>query len=52
MHPHNVAVIAFLLSMMASTHGQAAGYPAEKALPGQACADGWRWQQQNPNGYR
>ncbi len=27
------------------------GWKAEQTLE-QACADGWRWQQQNPNGYR
>jgi len=37
----NIIITAFLLSLMTSTHGQAAGNPAEKALPGQACADGW-----------
>jgi hypothetical protein len=41
MNPHAAAVVAFLLTMMASIHSQAAGHPAEKALPGQACADGW-----------
>jgi len=27
------------------------GWSAERSIE-QACADGWRWQQQNPNGYR
>ncbi len=27
------------------------GWRAERSIE-QACADGWRWQQQNPNGYR
>jgi len=27
------------------------GWRAERSVE-QACADGWRWQQQNPNGYR
>lgn len=40
MIPSNIIVIAFLLSLT-WTPGQAAGHPAEKALPGQACADGW-----------
>ena len=27
------------------------GWQAKQSIE-QACADGWRWQQQNPNGYR
>ena len=34
-------IIALLFSLSASTPGQAAGPAAEKALPGQACAEGW-----------
>jgi len=34
-------VIAFLLSIIASTPGSAAGPSAEKALPAQSCAEGW-----------
>ncbi len=34
-------IIALLLSLSASTPGLAAGHPAEKALPAQACAEGW-----------
>ncbi|MEK6744196.1 MAG: DUF6599 family protein [Nitrospirota bacterium] len=41
MLPSNIIVIAFLLSLIALTPGQAAGHPAEMALPGQACAEGW-----------
>ena len=41
MIPSNIIVIAFLLSLTAATPGQAAGHRAEKALPGQACAEGW-----------
>lgn len=41
MVPSNMIIIAFLLSMLISTPGQAAVHPAEKALPAQACAEGW-----------
>jgi hypothetical protein len=34
-------LIAFLFSLIASNPGQVAVYPAEKALPMQACAEGW-----------
>jgi UDP-glucose 4-epimerase len=27
------------------------GWRAERSIE-QACADGWRWQQRNPDGYR
>ena len=27
------------------------GWKAERSIE-QGCADGWRWQQRNPNGYR
>jgi UDP-glucose 4-epimerase len=27
------------------------GWEVQRSIE-QACADGWRWQQQNPNGYR
>ena len=27
------------------------GWEVKRSIE-QACADGWRWQQQNPNGYR
>ncbi len=36
-----IVIIALLLSMIASTPGQADGPSAEKALPAQACAEGW-----------
>ena len=36
-----VVIIALLLPMITSTSGQAAGSSAEKALPAQACAEGW-----------
>jgi hypothetical protein len=36
-----MVLIALLLSMSASPPGQAAGSSAEKALPSQACAEGW-----------
>ena len=36
-----ILLIAFLLSMIASTPGLAVGPAAEKALPTQACAEGW-----------
>jgi UDP-glucose 4-epimerase len=35
----------------ASAAARLLGWRAERAVE-QACADGWRWQQQNPDGYR
>ena len=34
-----------------SAAAQLLGWRAERSIE-QACADGWRWQQHNPNGYR
>ena len=36
-----IVLTAFLFTMIASTPGQAAVHPAEKALPAQACTEGW-----------
>jgi hypothetical protein len=36
-----MVIITLLLSLIASTPGRAAGISAEKALPEQACAEGW-----------
>ena len=41
MIPSNLIVIAFLLSLITATPGQAAVHPAEQSLPGSACAEGW-----------
>lgn len=41
MIPSNTIIIAFLISVLISTPGMAAGPSAEKALPAKACAEGW-----------
>jgi hypothetical protein len=36
-----IIISVFLFTIIASTGGNAAGHPAEKVLPAQACAEGW-----------